>query len=635
MTGRGATVTVARRDILKGAVFGGAALGAASLPLGRLSGAAHAGDAPARRHGMSVFGDLKYPPDFPHFDYVRPDAPKGGVLSQVPATWAFNQNPNTFDSLNTFILRGSGPVGIEIIFDTLMRRAWDEPDALYGLLAEGVEKSSDGRTCRFFLRPEARWHDDTAVTAADVAFTLTTFKEEGHPLISQTIRDMDEAVAVSDHAVDIIFNGDQSRDLPQLIAALPILSKAYYETRPFSDSTLDPPLSSGPYRIGKVDVGRAIEYHRVEDYWGRDLNVNVGRFNFDVVRYDFFRDRDVSFEAFKAGEYWLREEFTARVWAKGYDFPAARDGRVVREELSDSRPSGAQGWFINTRRSKFADPRVREALIHAFDFEWSNATLFFDLYSRTESFFENSPMKAEGPPSEAELALLEPFRGQVPDEVFGAPFVPPASDGSGQDRRLLRQATRLLNDAGYPVVDGVRRTPDGETFEIEFMDRDGSLDRIVQPYIRNLERLGIQARSRIVDAAQFQRRVNDFDFDMIVRRYAMTSIPGEGIKRFWGSEDANRAGSNNLSGIADPAIDALIQRVIDAPTRDDQITAARALDRVLRAGRYWVPQWYKAAHHMAYWDAYDRPETKPDYNRGVTDTWWFDADRAAAAGLDT
>lgn len=632
MTGRGAVpMTFARRDILKGALLGTAAL----LPFEQPIRAATAQETPARRHGMSVFGELKYPPDFAHFDYVRPDAPKGGLLSQVPHSWAFNQNPNTFDSLNTFIFRGSGPVGIEIIFDTLMTRAWDEPDALYGLLAEGVEPSADGNTYRFFLRPEARWHDGTPVTADDVAFTLNIFKAEGHPLISQTITDMESASAVSDATVDVLFNGDQSRDLPQVVAALPILSRAYYETRVFNESTLEPPLASGPYRIGKVDVGRAIEYHREDDYWARDLNVNVGRYNFDIVRYDFFRDRDVSFEAFKAGVYWLREEFTSRVWATGYDFPAARDGRVVRAELSDGRPSGAQGWFINTRRSKFADPRVREALIHAFDFEWSNTTLFFDLYSRTASFFENSPMKAEGPPSAAELALLEPFRAQVPEEVFDEPFTPPVSDGSGQDRRLLRQASRLLNEAGYEVVDGVRLTVDGVPFEIEFIDNDGSLDRIVQPYIRNLRRLGIQARSRVVDAAQFQRRVNEFDFDMIVRRYAMATIPGEGIKRFWGSEDANRAGSNNLSGIADPVVDALVQLVIDAPTREDQIVAARALDRVLRAGRYWVPQWYKAAHHLAYWDAYDRPATKPDYIRGVTDTWWFDPDRAAAAGLDT
>ncbi|MEO1199749.1 MAG: extracellular solute-binding protein [Pseudomonadota bacterium] len=614
------------------AVLQAASLAALTAPLAGLPHHQARALPAGRSHGLSIFGDLKYPVDFAHFDYVRPDAPKGGILSKVPAFWAFNQNPNTFDTLNTFILRGNGPVNIEIIFDSLMVRAFDEPDAVYGLVASDVDVAASGNEARFFLRPEARWHDGSPLTAADPAFTFQAFKEDGHPIVRSALTELAGAEAISDHELALTFTGNQSRDLPQVIAALPIVSAAYYSEVAFDETTMTPPLASGPYKIGRVDQGTFIEYDRVEDYWGRDLPVNVGRHNFDRVRFEFYRDRDVAFEAFKAGEYMFREEFTSRVWATGYDFPAANDGRVVRETVPDGSPSGAQGWFINTRREKFADIRVRDALIYAFDFEWTNATLFFGLYERTASFFENSPLKAEGLPSDEELALLEPFRGQIPDECFGEPFVPPVSDGSGQDRRLMRQANQLLGEAGFEIVGGQRQTPDGAPFEIEFLASERSFERIVQPYIRNLERLGIAAAYRLVDAAQFQNRVNSFDFDLMVQRYSMAPTPGDGIKRFWTSPEAEIQGSRNLPGIADPAIDALTEMVIAAESRDAQITAARALDRVLRAGRYWVPQWYNPAHNLAYWDAYGRPETKPPYNRAIVDTWWYDADKAERIG---
>ena len=609
-----------RRTVLKGAAA------AALVPL--LPGRAMA----AGSHGLSVFGDLKYDPDFTHFAYADVNAPKGGRLALVPWSWAFNQNPVTFNTLNTLILKGDAPVGLEIIYDTLMARAWDEPDAVYGLVAETVEISEDGNTYRFNIRPEAHWHDGTALTAGDIAFSLNTLKEKGHPLISQAIREMSGATAENGQAV-VTFTGKQARSLPITVSSLPIVSQAYYEKHDFTRSNLDVPLGSGPYRIGEFEPGKYINYERVEDYWGRDLPVRKGQFNFDTLRYDFYRDQDVSFEAFKAGEYMLREEFSSRIWATGYDFPAINDGRVVKLELPDDTPSGTQGWFINTRRTKFADPRVREALIYAFDFEWTNRTLFYELYQRTHSYFQNSDMAAIDAPSADELALLEPWRGKVPDEVFGEPFVPPVSNGSGQDRKLRRRAARLLKDAGMVIKAGKMYLPSGEPFEIEFLDNDGSLGRIVQPYIKNLKRLGIEATFRIIDPAQYQNRINEFDYDLIVRRFAMSPTPSEGIRQFWGSASAGISGSNNLSGIKDAAVDALTTLVITAQTRPEQVTAARALDRVLRSGRYWLPHWFKAKHTLAVWDAFGRPPKKPRYRRGVIETWWFDAEKAEKIGM--
>jgi microcin C transport system substrate-binding protein len=612
-----------RREVLAAGGAGAAVWLAETLPLRALTG--------RELHGLSVFGDLKYPADFTHFDYVDPDAPKGGLMSLVPSSWAFNQNPNTFNTLNTLILRGDAPVGLDIIYDSLMTRAADEPDAVYGLIARSVE-IVDEQTYLFRLREEARWHDGTALTAEDVAFSLSVLKDHGHPLVSQAMWAMDSVEAVADHEVVVRFLPERARDLPQFIASLPIVSSAYYAERDFSAATMEPPLGSGPYRVGRVRPGRSIDYERVEDYWARDLPVRRGMFNFDTIRYEFYRDRDVAFEAFKAGEYMLREEFTARVWATGYDFPAVRDGRVVLLELPDDTPSGAQGWFLNTRRSKFADPRVREALIYAFDFEWTNRTLFHGLYERTHSYFQNSELMAEGPPTEAELELLEPYRGQVPDEVFGEPFVPPVSDGTGQDRRLLRQATALLREAGWQIQNGTLRNAQGEQLSIEFLDNSPAFERVVQPYVRNLGRLGIQARYRVVDASQYQQRLNEFDFDVATRRWSMSPTPGEGIRRFWTSASADSPGTNNLSGISDPVIDELTDKVVNAESREAQVVAARALDRVLRAGRYWVPHWYKGSHHVACWDAFGRPPEKPRYSRGILDTWWYDPDKAAQIG---
>ena len=583
-------------------------------------------------HGMSAFGDLKYPAGFQHFDYVNPAAPKGGVFSTLPVLRAYNQSYFTFNSLNAFILKGEGAQGMDLVFAALMARAGDEPDAMYGLAAESVRISADKLTYRFTIRPEARFHDGSKLTAHDAAFSLMTLKTKGHPLILEQMRDMVKAEAPDDATLIVTFAEKRGRDVPLYVASLPIFSQAYYATRPFDESTLDIPLGSGPYKVGKFEVNRYIEFERVKDWWGANLPVSRGAYNFDTVRYEFYRDRDVAFEGFTAKNYLFREEFLSRIWATRYDFPAVKDGRVKLEVLPDDTPSGAQGWFINLRRDKFKDPRVREALIQAFDFEWTNKTIMYGAYTRTQSPFQNSDMMAKGPPSPEELKLLEPFRGQVPDEVFGLPYVPPVSDGSGQDRTLLRKASQLLSDAGLAVKDGKRVLPNGETFKIEFLIDEPSFEPHHAPYIKNLATLGIDASLRIVDAVQYRARLEDFDFDMTVERFSMSATPGDAMRPFFSSQAAATKGSYNLAGIRNPAIDALIEKIIAADNRANLTTACRAFDRVFRAGRYWVPQWYRANHPFAYWDVFDHPKTLPRYqfdNSSVGERilWWYDADK--------
>jgi microcin C transport system substrate-binding protein len=590
-------------------------------------------EAETEAHGLSVFGDLKYPADFHHFDYVNPAAPKGGMFSTIPSVRTNNQSYYTFNSLNAFILKGEGAQGMDLVFATLMARAGDEPDAMYGLAAKSVQISADKLIYRFAMRPEAAFHDGSKLTAHDAAFSLTTLKTKGHPLILQQMRDMVKAEAPDDATLVVTFAEKRARDVPLYVVSLPIFSKAYYATRPFDESTTDIPLGSGPYKVGKFEVNRYIEYERVKDWWGADLPVSRGIYNFDIVRYEFYRDREVAFEGFTAKNYLYREEFTARVWATRYDFPAIKDGRVKREIIPDDTPSGAQGWFFNIRREKFKDPRVREALIQAFDFEWTNKTIMYGAYARTHSPFQNSDMMVSGPPSPEELKLLEPFRGQVPDEVFGMPFVPPVTDGSGQDRTLLRKASQLLQDAGLVIKDTKRLLPNGEAFKIEFLVDEPSLQPHHAPYIKNLGTLGIEASLRVVDAVQYRARVEDFDFDMTMERFSMSATPGDAMRPFFSSQAAATKGSYNLAGIANPAIDALIEKIIGANTRADLTVACRAFDRVFRAGRYWVPQWYRTTHPIAYWDVFDHPAKPARYAQGVgaPENWWFDPNKAAKA----
>jgi microcin C transport system substrate-binding protein len=585
----------------------------------------------AERHGISAFGDLKYPKDFPHFDFVDPKAPKGGTFSQIGATRMFNQNFLTYNTLNSYILNGDAALGMELTFASLMARAADEPDAMYGLAAKNVRVSADGLTYRYALRPEARFHDGARLTAQDVVFSLNLLKEKGHPIITQLLRDLVSAQAESDATVVLRFREKRARDVPLFAAGMPIFSRAFYAGKPF-ESSMEVPLGSGPYKVGRHEAGRYIEYERVKDWWGAELPVNIGRNNFDIIRYEFFRERDVAFEAFTGRNYLFREEFTSRTWATRYDFPALKDGRVKRDELPDDTPSGAQGWFINTRRAQFKHPKLREALGCAFDFEWTNKNIMYGSYQRTQSVFQNSDMMAQGKPQGAELALLEQFRGKVADEVFAEPFVPPVSDGSGQDRNLLRKATQLMQEAGIPSKDGKRLAPNGEPLSIEFLIDDPNFQAHHMPFIKNLGLIGITASVRRIDAAQLQRRFNEFDFDVAIQRFGFSTTPGDSLRSYFGTEAAGLKGSQNLAGIADPVIDALIERIIAADTRDNLVIAARALDRVIRAGRYWVPHWYKASHWIAYWDVFGRPRSKPRYSRGAPDTWWSDREKAAKQG---
>lgn len=576
------------------------------------------------RHGLSVFGDLKYPAGFSHFDYVRPDAPKGGRMSLIGSAGRI-----TFDSFNNFILKGDPAQGLEYLFDSLMVRAYDEPDSVYGLIARDADVAPDKRSVTFRLRPEAKFADGSPVTAADLVFSLETLKKDGEPSISLSLRDVKKAEALDATTVRYTFKGELVRDLPLIVATLPVLSKVYYTTKAFAETTLDPPLGSGPYVIADHKPGTFITYKRRDDYWARDLPVNRGRFNFDELRYEYFRDRNVELENLFNGTFDFREEFTSLHWATGYEKPPVKAGRILRDTLPDDSPSGAQGFFINTRRDKFKDVRVRKALDLAFDFEWSNKNLFYGLYTRGGSFFENSDMKAYGLPSPEELELLEPHRGRLPEAVFGEPFSSPVSDGSGADRKLLREASSLLDAAGYKIVNNRRVSAKGEQLDVEILLFDAGFERIIGPYVENLKRIGIEASLRKVDPAQYERRVKAFDFDMTVKRYIMRLTPGIELKTYWSSEAAKLEGSQNLAGIADLVIDDLIGKVTQARSRAELLTATRAIDRVLRAGHYWVPHWYKAAHNLAYWNKFGRPATKPKYDRGVVHTWWYDPAKAA------
>ncbi|HEY6858217.1 MAG TPA: extracellular solute-binding protein [Pseudolabrys sp.] len=583
----------------------------------------------ADRHGMSAFGDLKYPPDFPHFSYVNPNAPKGGVFSQIGPNRQFNQSFQTFNSLNSFILKGDAAQGMELTFAALMVRSGDEADAMYGLAASSVRISDDELTYRFTLRSQAKFHDGTPLTAHDVTWSLTTLKEKGHPIITQQLRDFTGADAADDRTVVVRFAEKRGRDVPLFVAALPIFSRTYYSKKPFDESTLEIPLGSGAYKVGRFQVGHFIEFERVKDWWGADLPVSRGQSNFDVLRFEYYRDREVGFEGFTAKNYLFREEFTSRTWATRYDFPAFKEGRVKRDVLPDDTPSGAQGWFINTRRDKFKDRRVREALIDAFDFEWTNKNIMYGSYERTHSVFQNSPMMAKGKPDAAELALLEPFRGKLPDEVFGEPYVPPVTDGSGQDRQWLRRGAQLLNDAGCTLNKGKRILPSGKPITIEFLIDEPTFQPHHLPYIKNLGVLGIDATLRVVDPVQYRARVDAFDFDITVERFSFSATPGDSLRTFFSSQAAETKGTQNLAGIADPAVDTLVDIIIAAKTRAELNAACKALDRVIRAGRYWIPHWYKASHWIAYWDVFGHPASKPRYFRGIPETWWYDRDKAA------
>jgi microcin C transport system substrate-binding protein len=614
-------VAMTRRTALQGA--------AALLAVGAPS--AHAED--VETHGLSAFGDLALPADFKSFAYVNPHAPKGGLVSlQITGTTG-NQNFETFDTLNIFSKKGDGAAGMGATFDALMAGHGDEPDSLYGLLAKSVRISADKLQYRFRLRPEARFSDDSRLTAADVAFSLQTLKEKAHPLYAILLREMASVSAESDDVALITFEKGRSRDAHLIVAAMPVFSSRWWKGRDFDAATLEAPLGSGAYKVGKFEQGRFIEFVRDDNYWGRDLPVNVGLNNFATVRYEYYRERQVAFEAFKAGAINFHQEYTSRTWATGYDFPAMRDGRVIKETLHNGAPSTMQAWYFNLRRPVFNDPRVREAITLCFDFEWTNKNVMYSSYKRVTSHFQNTDMEAKGKPGPEELALLEPWRGKVPDEVFGDPYLPPVSDGSGSDRVLLKRAYELLIAAGCKRDGSVLKLPDGQPLAFEFLDSSELFQPHTAPWRQNLKKLGIDGRSRVVDSSQYKARVDAFDFDMTALNLTGSETPGAGLRTLFSSSTADTPGSRNLSGVKDPAIDAMVDKAANAATREELTTACRCLDRLWRAGRYWMPAWYNDAFWAAHWDVFSRPDRQPKLGVGAPETWWWDAEKAKKIGL--
>jgi microcin C transport system substrate-binding protein len=589
-------------------------------------------DAVVTSHGLSAFGDLRYPRDFAHFDWVNPNAPKGGSI-----TTTSTRANQTFDTLNAYSLRGDPPMGLSapenFVYDSLMVGAADEADAVYGLVAAHAEYIPGGDWIIFQMRPEARFSDGSPVTAEDVVFSFNALKSDGAaPRFRLALRDVTGAEALGTHRVRFTFAPEASkRDLPMLVATLPIFSKKWFEGRNFAEPVMEQPIGSGPYVVEKAEAGRSVTYRRRDDYWARDLPVNRGRWNFDTITIEYFRDRAAAIPALQARVIDLHESFNSREWATAYDFAAVRDGRVKREALEDLSPSGTQGFWFNLRRPQFADARVRQAIGLAFDFEWSNRTLFYDLYERTTSFFQNTDMMASGLPSPEELALLEPFRDRLPPEVFGEAWVPPVSDGTGRNRAALREASRLLDAAGWMLNgQGQRVNAAGQRLTVDFVDDSSAFERIVNPFIENLRALGIEATWRLIDSAQLQQRTREFDFDVDVARFSISATPGVGMLNFYHSSSADQQGSFNLSGVKDPVVDHLVETMIAAPDRETLHVAGRALDRVLRAMHIWSPHWYKASHSLAYWDKFARPANKPRYSRAVLDTWWVDPAKEAA-----
>lgn len=623
----GQPASLARRRFLAG----GGALALAPLVTRPLFAAPPIGE-PV--HGLSAFGDLKYSVDFTHFGYVNPDAPKGGEMGFAPPNWLYNQNVQTFNTLNSFVAKGDAPPRMEICFDSLMVRALDEPDAVYGLLAESVTISADRNRYTFRLRPEARWHDDTPLTAEDCAFTFVTFKEKGEPTLQLALTALAEANALDDHTLELVFDGTQSERTILTVAEMPIVSKAYYASNPFDSSTVDVPMTSGPYRPDQVSPGSFIIYGRVGTYWGRDLPVNRGRYNFDRIRIDFYRERQAGFEAFKKGHIHYRQEFTSKVWATEYGFPAVTEGKVIKREFPGELRPLMQAWAFNQRRPRFADRWVRHAIALCFDFEWTRENFFYGSYTRSQSIFENSDFRAQGTPSPRELEIMEPLRAILPEESFGAVFVQTPSDGSGRDRKRLREAIELMGAAGW-TRQGRQLVDDaGAPFTLEFLVNAPVFIRVYSPFIENLRAIGIQAELRLVDAAQYQERLRDFDFDMMGMALQFNATPTRSsLEGVLTSRAADLPGSRNMPGIRSEAIDRLVQMVGEAASRDELIAVIRVIDRVLRARFDWVPSWNAAAHRVAYWDKFGFVEPKPDYAFQVEREWWQDEAKAAKLEL--
>lgn len=574
-------------------------------------------------HALALHGQPMYGAEFTHFGYVNPDAPKGGTLT-LP-----NMRFLTFDTFNPFNIKGTVAVYLELMHDSLMTDGMDEPGTAYCLVCETVEVASDNSAVTFVLRTEATFNDGSPITTEDVEFSFNTLVSDGAPVYRTIWSDVARLEVIDERTITFHFKSTDQRDLPITVGALPVLSKAYWDSRDFKESTMDVPVASGAYTVEDFDAGRFISYGRIKDYWARDLPVAKGMYNFDSIRVEYFRDDDVQFEAFKRGVYEFRREFTSRLWATGYDFPAAVDGRVQRLEVETSLPMTVQHNNFNMRRDKFKDRRVRQAINYAYDFESLNRTLFYGLYERLRSHWQNSELEATGLPSEAELAILEPFRDQVPPEVFTTEFQQPSTDGLGNVRANLLEARKLLQAAGYDEVDGkLINKETGEQLSIEILIVQAGLERIFLPFSQNLERLGIDATLRIVDTSQYTNRVNEFDFDFAGYVQPSQLSPGAELRRFFGSESADQPGSYNWTGMKDPVVDALIDQIANAEDREVLVNLVRALDRVLQWNFYRLLSYGSPNERYAFWGNLKHPDRHPakglDLGSAVPVLWWHD-----------
>ena len=588
--------------------------------LAKLKPAEVVNDLVVRSHAIAMHGKAKYGPDFKHFDYVNPDAPVGGTLRLA--------TEGSFDSFNPFIPKGDA--ANPGVFETLLTSSEDEAFTEYGLIAESIEYPEDRSWVIFHLRPEARWHDGKPITPEDVIFSLETLRKEGQPFYRYYYGSVKTTEKVGERSVKFSFGDAANLELPLIIGQLAILPKHWWEGRDFAKTLLDPPLGSGPYKVGKFEPGRFMERVRVDDYWGKDLPVNRGKNNFERIRTDYYRDRIAIREAVKAGAVDFFAENQAKAWAVDWDTPAVREERLIKTLVKQRTPQGMQAFVLNTRRTRFQDPRVRQAITLAFDFEWTNQNLFYGQYKRTDSFFANSELAATGAPSGEELAILECLRKRLPRTVFWPPVKPPETDGTGWPRENLRQSFALLKEAGYEVRDlKLANVETGEPFRFEILLVSPAFERIVLPFKRNLARLGIDVRVRLVDQSQYINRLRQYDFDSVISGWGQSESPGNEQRDYWGSAAANRPGGRNLIGIATPEIDALIELLIEAPDRNSLVARTRALDRVLLAGHWVVPNWHIAAQRIVYWDIFGRPKNSP-YKGVSIMTWWLDPAKAGA-----
>ncbi|MGI1670097.1 MAG: extracellular solute-binding protein [Neptuniibacter sp.] len=570
-------------------------------------------DAVTVSHGIAMHGDLKYPPQFTHFDYVNPDAPKGGKVVQSAI--------GTFDSFNNFIVKGTPADGLGYIYDTLLATAQDEPFSLYGLLAESLEVPGDRSWIIFNLRPEARFSDGEPVTAEDVVFSFDILREKGAPHYKAYYADIETIEALDKHRVKFSFKNNQNKELALIVGQVAILPKHYWSEREFQKPSQDKPIGSGPYIIDRFEAGRSLTYKRNPTYWGADIPVRKGKYNFDEITFDYYRDGTVAMEAFKAGEYDFREENSSKRWATSYTGQGFDDGRIIAAALEHENPTGMQAFILNNRKDKFSDPVVRKALALAFDFEWTNKNIFYDAYTRTHSYFSNSEMAASKLPDAEELEILDPIRDQVPPEVFTQVYRAPETNGDGRIYKELRQAKRLLSEAGWTFKNGKLVDSHGDQLTIEMLLYSPAFERVVAPFIRNLDRLGIKSSIRLVDVSQYISRLRSFDFDIVVSGFGQSNSPGNEQINYWHSSVADTEGSRNLIGIKNPAVDYLIDQLIKAPNRKQLVLRTRALDRVLLWNHYVIPQYHINKYRIAYWDKFSMPSTRPKYDLGF-DTWW-------------